>query len=84
MYITIKTLLKMKFLLSLLGIFLLADSCNSKNKTMGKIIDQNSLYGNYIVTQLNDNAMENKKLKIVFEANTNNVSGFGGCNSFLT
>ena len=50
---------------------------------MGKSIDQNSLYGSYIVTQLNDNVMDSKKLKIVFEASTNNVSGFGGCNSFF-
>ncbi|MCA0131168.1 META domain-containing protein [Winogradskyella alexanderae] len=73
----------MKFLLSLFSVVLLADSCNSeKNPMESKRTDQNSLYGNYIVTYLGTKVIESKTLKISF-SKTNEVKGFGGCNSFF-
>lgn len=73
----------MKFLLSLLSIVLMADSCNSKKNDLdAKIMDQNSLVGDYIITELGDKAMTSQTLKISF-SEKNEVTGFGGCNSFF-
>jgi len=73
----------MKFILSLLSIVLMVDSCNSKNNGIdAKIMDQNSLVGNYIITELGDKTITPKTLKISF-SEQNEVTGFGGCNSFF-
>ena len=73
----------MKFLLSLFSVIVLADSCNSKTNAMdAKLLDQNSIHGDYIVTQLGNKSLKTQTLKISF-SKTNEVTGFGGCNSFF-
>ncbi|WP_299521508.1 META domain-containing protein [Winogradskyella sp.] len=48
-----------------------------------KSLNQNSISGDYIITEMNDKTITDAALKISFEGNSNNINGFGGCNSFF-
>ncbi|WP_299366927.1 META domain-containing protein [Winogradskyella sp.] len=74
----------MKLLLSIFSLLLLTNSCNtSKNAMNAKTLDQNSISGDYLVTQIENKATKDLALKITFDANSNKVTGFAGCNSFF-
>ncbi|WP_411894079.1 META domain-containing protein [Winogradskyella sp. A2] len=74
----------MKILLSIFGFLVITNSCNSKKNTMdAKSLDQDSLAGGYVIKEMGDEIMKDQTLKITFEANSNKITGFGGCNSFF-
>ncbi|WP_422106458.1 META domain-containing protein [Winogradskyella sp.] len=74
----------MKVLLSIFSLLVLTNGCStSKNAMDTKSLDQNSISGDYLVTQIDGKTTKDSTLKIAFEANSNRVTGFGGCNSFF-
>lgn len=79
----------MKILLSLFAILIMAESCKSSKtattETEKKAVMQTDvLSGTYIISAIENKTKVPKKLSIIFNAKSQTVSGFSGCNSFFS
>ncbi len=74
----------MKLLFSLILVAFATYSCeSSKNVLESSKMQQQSVYGSYMISQIRQNKSIPKELMITFEENTNKFTGFSGCNSFF-
>ena len=74
----------MKLLLSLFMLLMVSNSCDSSKKAIeNSKIMQEPLSGTYYITQLEATDVSAYNISITFDATSNKVNGFAGCNSFL-
>ncbi|MFK7832438.1 MAG: META domain-containing protein [Winogradskyella sp.] len=74
----------MKFLISLITLLVLTNSCDSSKKAIEKSPKMTeTLSGTYYITQLGNADVSSNKLVMTFDETTNKVSGFAGCNTFF-
>lgn len=79
--------MKLKFIYSLILVVLLTESCSTAKNTMENKNEnttaQHKLSGTYTVHFIDKDEVALKTLKLTFNADTNKISGFAGCNSFF-
>ena len=79
----------MRFLLGIICILILAEGCKTAEKSVSKpeelqekSMDQSTLSGTYIISEIGQKSKLKRKLTMTFDEANNRVSGFCGCNSF--
>jgi heat shock protein HslJ len=74
----------MKFLAPISLLFLITVSCSASKAGMKKSqVQQNTLSGNYIITEVQGTKLSTDNLIIDFDSKSNQVNGFAGCNNFF-
>ena len=81
----------MKFLFSLFAILVLTESCGSTKESVTtddateqkSNMEQSTLSGTYIIEEIDSAKDFSEKLTITFDASSNAVNGFSGCNNFF-